>query len=88
MESRSYNFSSGKKRSTQVDSKVIFFPREDEGAPRSTILKKECPDQYHDFHSCLKLTKDESKCATQKEGLLECGKPAFRKANTTPGYEF
>lgn len=20
--------------------------------------------------------------------LLECGKPAFRKANTTPGYEF
>lgn len=42
MESRSYNFSSGKKRSSQLAGSKIYFPREDDKAPRTKILKKEC----------------------------------------------
>ncbi|CAD8100964.1 unnamed protein product [Paramecium primaurelia] len=88
MESRSYNFSTAKKRSTQMESKVIFFPREDESAPRTIILKKECPGELSAFKECVIRTKDESKCMSFKDALLECGKPAFRKANTTPDYQF
>ena len=42
MESRSYMFSTAKKRSTQMASKVISFPKEDDTAPRTRILVKEC----------------------------------------------
>ena len=31
---------------------------------------------------------DESKCVEQRNDLNECGGTAFRKANSSPGYEF
>lgn len=49
MESRSYNFSTAKKRSSQLASNVIRFPREEDTAPRTQILMKECPDQFSVF---------------------------------------
>jgi len=44
MESRSYNFSTARKRSSQLAGSVIRFPREEDTAPRTRILLKECPD--------------------------------------------
>lgn len=38
MESRSYNFSTARKRSSQLAGDVIRFPREDDTAPRMRIL--------------------------------------------------
>ena len=49
MESRSYNFSTARKRSSQLAGSVIKFPREDDHAPRMLILKSECPDEYKEF---------------------------------------
>mmetsp|Transcript_18881 Transcript_18881/g.26529 ORF Transcript_18881/g.26529 Transcript_18881/m.26529 type:complete len:90 (+) Transcript_18881:95-364(+) len=89
MESRSYNFSVGKKRSTQLSSKIIFFPKWDDNAPRVLILKKECPDQYSTFSSCMKANdNDENICYEKKQALLECGGPAFRKANSDETYTY
>ena len=49
MESRSYNFSTARKRSSQLAGAIIRFPREDDNAPRMRILLHECPDEYHAF---------------------------------------
>lgn len=49
MEGRAYMFSTANKRSTLLDNKFIYFPREEEGTPRFRILKKECPVQFNKF---------------------------------------
>ena len=68
MESRSYMFSTAKKRSTLLKSEPIKykmkvflenhvflyrFPREDESAPRIKIYQRECPDSYTTFRQVL-----------------------------------
>jgi len=89
MESRFYNFSTAKKRSTQLESKVIKFPREDDNAPRTMILKKECPDVYHLFKDCMNANNnDENKCYDLKIKLDECSVGAFKKVNTTKDYQW
>ena len=85
MEGRAYMFSTANKRSTLLDNKFIYFPREEEGTPRFKILKKECPEQFTKFQACLEKGED---CAQLKSELNECGTDAFKKANTTKGYQF
>jgi len=60
MESRSYMFSTARKRSTLLQNKgieyiqkYIRFPREDNHAPRMLIVKKECPPEYNNFIDCI-----------------------------------
>ena len=42
MENMVHMFGGTKKKSTLVDERVIFFPREDEGSPRNAILAEFC----------------------------------------------
>jgi hypothetical protein len=96
MESRSYNFSTARKRSTLLESKGIEymlylwrFPKDDINAPRMRIVKKECPPEFEAFIDCL--SKNSAKpelCVPIKEKLFECGRPGFKKANTDPDYEY
>ncbi|EAR89604.2 hypothetical protein TTHERM_00161200 (macronuclear) [Tetrahymena thermophila SB210] len=88
MESRSYMFSLAKKRSTLLENKLITFAREDDNAPRTKILKKECTEQFVAFKECMKRLNDETKCGNFKDALMECGVGAFKKANSEPGYQF
>eukprot|EP00351_Strombidinopsis_sp_SopsisLIS2011_P003360 CAMPEP_0116876668 /NCGR_PEP_ID=MMETSP0463-20121206/8560_1 /TAXON_ID=181622 /ORGANISM="Strombidinopsis sp, Strain SopsisLIS2011" /LENGTH=63 /DNA_ID=CAMNT_0004523403 /DNA_START=30 /DNA_END=221 /DNA_ORIENTATION=+ len=53
MENMVHNYGGTKKKSTLVDERIIFFPREDEGSPRQAILEQFCPTQLKDFRSCM-----------------------------------
>jgi hypothetical protein len=89
MESRSYAFSTAKKRSTLLESKGISFPKEDINSPRMRISRKECPDEFEVYNSCLAENQSNpDACAPFKEALFECGKPGFVKANTDKDYEY
>mmetsp|Transcript_11845 Transcript_11845/g.13641 ORF Transcript_11845/g.13641 Transcript_11845/m.13641 type:complete len:90 (+) Transcript_11845:43-312(+) len=89
MESRSYNFSTARKRSTQLAASVIKFPREDDNAPRTKILRKECPSEYDAFKICMKANgNDENKCWDLKQALEHCSVEAFKKVNSDPSYEY
>lgn len=89
MESRSYMFSTAKKRSTLLESKGIEFPKEDTNAPRMRIAKKECPDEYDSYMDCLTVNAaNPDKCIPLRDQLFVCGRPGFRKANTDPDYEY
>ncbi len=85
MESRSYNFSSGKQRSSQVASTAVVFSREEESAPRTQIIKKECPEEYKAYKACFNEHGDQ-KCQHLKDEMKACGQIAFRMVNTTPSY--
>ena len=37
---------------------------------------------------CVTEMKSKEKCGEFDKKLLECAGPAFRKANTTPGYHY
>ena len=53
MENRAYMFSTANKRSTLLDTKFIYFPKEEDGSPRFRILKKECPEKFTAFIECM-----------------------------------
>ena len=96
MESRSYNFSTARKRSTLLESKGIEyashrsrFPREEASSPRMQITQKECPDEFATFNACLASNaSNPEKCAPLREALFACGKPGIKKANTDKSYQY
>lgn len=65
------------------------FPREDKSAPRMLIVKKECPDEYGSFMSCLDNNPGKPEnCLSLRQEMFECGKGGFKKANTDPDYTY
>ena len=53
MENMVHMFGGTKKKSTLVDERVIFFPREDEGSPRNSILADFCGEDLGVFKKCM-----------------------------------
>ena len=53
MENMVHMFGGTKKKSTLVDERVIFFPREDEGSPRNAILAEFCAADLGIFKTCM-----------------------------------
>ena len=96
MESRSYMFSTARKRSTLLENKGIEyllvwcrFPRDDKNAPRMRIVRKECPDDYEKFMSCLENNPGKPEnCLSLRDAMFECGKSGFKKANTDMDYTY
>ena len=89
MESRSYNFSTGTKRSTLLDTKPIYFARDEEGSPRHHILSHECPEDFGAFLTCMKDNNNKlALCQDQKSVLDECAVLAFKKCNTEMGFKY
>lgn len=53
------------------------------------ISRKECPDEYTDYTTCLTTNAaNPDVCIPLREKLFACGKPGFRKANTDATYEY
>ena len=89
MENMVHNFGGTKKKSTLVDERVIFFPREDEGAPRNVILDSFCKSEVSIFRECMSANNnDENKCSSQKKTLDSCAGKAFTEVNTDPKWVF
>jgi hypothetical protein len=84
-----FMFGGTKKRSTLVEEKIIYFPREDASAPRQKILREYCPKQLDRFKACLEANNgDENRCLKQKRVLTKCADAAFRKVNNDSAYMF
>ena len=49
MENMVHMFGGGKKKSTLVDEQIIWFPREDDAAPRQKILTEFCNSENKAF---------------------------------------
>eukprot|EP00347_Sterkiella_histriomuscorum_P022361 403330754 len=89
MENMVHMFGGTKKKSTLVDERVIYFPREDEGSPRQSILDKFCQADVKTFRNCMGLNNnDENKCLTTKNILDKCSAAAFKKVNSEPEWIF
>ena len=53
------------------------------------IIKKECPDEFGDFMSCLDNNPGKPEnCLSLRQAMFECGKGGFKKANTDPDYTY
>ena len=51
------------------------------------IIKRECPDEYDSFMSCLDANPGKPEnCLTLKQEMFDCGKAGFKKANSDPNY--
>lgn len=69
-------------RTTQMAEETTWFPRKEEGSPRKTIYKNECPDQLHAFEVCLAEHNGSlSECSSQNQVLEACGNAAFKAIN-------
>ena len=89
MENMVHNFGGTKKKSTLVDERVIFFPREDEGSPRNKILDMFCKVDLTAFRKCMTENNfDENNCLETKGILDKCASKAFRQVNTDPNMVF
>ncbi|CDW71580.1 UNKNOWN [Stylonychia lemnae] len=89
MENMVHMFGGTKKKSTLVDERVIYFPREDEGSPRQSILDKFCQADVKTFRNCMSLNNyDENKCLVTKGILDKCAASAFKKVNSEPEWIF
>ena len=82
-------FGGTKKKSTLVDERIIFFPREDEGSPRQAILAQFCADDVSTFRTCMAANDfNENKCLESKKVLDGCASGAFKKVNSNPEFVF
>ena len=89
MENMVHMFGGGKKKSTLVDERVVYFPREDESAPRQVILRKFCPEDLGAFRSCMQANDfNENKCLETKGVLDKCAGGAFKSINNDPAATF
>ena len=82
-------FGGGKKKSTLVDERLVYFPREDESAPRQVILRKFCPEKMSVFRACMAANDfNENKCLEPKGILDKCASGAFKECNSDPNAIF
>jgi len=89
MENMVHNFGGTKKKSTLVDERVIYFPREDEGSPRQKILDSFCKEDVHKFRTCMSANNfDENRCLETKKIVDICASAAFKKVNAEPEWKF
>ena len=69
-------------RTTQLDEGMIMFPRKEEGSPRHSIYKNECPDELHGFQACMDANNNQlAKCSAQNLALEQCGNKVFKVIN-------
>ena len=89
MENMVHNFGGTKKKSTLVDERVIFFPREDEGSPRQAILVKFCQSDLTGFRACMTANNFNENACLQSKGILDkCAAAAFKEVNSNPEFIF
>merc|ERR1712070_654110 len=89
MENMCHMFGGGKKKSTLVDERVIYFPREDDGSPRQAILAQFCEADLTSFRECMAANDfNENNCLETKGILDKCASGAFKKVNSDPQYIF
>ena len=89
MENMVHMFGGTKKKSTLVDERVIFFPREDEGSPRNSILADFCKEDLGVFKQCMMENDfNENNCLTSKGVLDKCASSAFKTVNSDPSFIF
>ena len=89
MENMVHMFGGTSKKSTLVDERVIFFPREDEGSPRQAILAQFCSEEVGLFRACMAANDfNENNCLTTKKILDGCASGAFKKVNSNPEFLF
>ncbi len=89
MENMVHMFGGTKKKSTLVDERVIYFPREDEGSPRQKILDTFCQAEVKLFRTCMTANNyDENKCLETKGILDKCSSLAFKKSNAEAEWIF
>ena len=82
-------FGGTKKKSTLVDERVIFFPREDDGSPRQAIMNQFCESNLGEFRSCMAANDfNENNCLESKGTLDKCAALAFKKVNSESQYIF
>ena len=82
-------FGGTKKKSTLVDERVVYFPREDEDSPRQAILAKFCAVDLGAFRACMTANNfDENKCGPTKAVLDKCSSSAFKNVNADENYVF
>ena len=75
-------FGGGKKKSTLIDERLVYFPREDESAPRQVILRKFCPEKVNTFRACMAANDfNENNCLEPKGILDKCASAAFKECN-------
>mmetsp|Transcript_5529 Transcript_5529/g.9429 ORF Transcript_5529/g.9429 Transcript_5529/m.9429 type:complete len:92 (+) Transcript_5529:51-326(+) len=78
-------FGGTKKKSTLVDERVIFFPREDESSPRQAILQRFCQDDLLQFRNCMTANDfNENNCLPTKGIVDKCAAAAFKNVNSDP----
>ena len=89
MENMVHMFGGTKKKSTLVDERVIYFPREDDGSPRNAILAQFCPTDLGQFRKCMTENDfNENNCLESKAILDKCAGAAFKKVNSDPSFVF
>ena len=89
MENMVHMFGGTKKKSTLVDERVIYFPREDDGSPRNAILAQFCPQDLKGFRDCMAANDfNENNCLETKAILDKCAGQAFKKVNSDPQFIF
>ena len=89
MENMVHMFGGTKKKSTLVDERVIFFPREDEGSPRNAILQQFCMEDLTLFKKCMNENDyNENNCLPSKGILDKCASNAFQTVNNDPSFVF
>ena len=89
MENMVHMFGGTKKKSTLVDERVIFFPREDEDSPRNAILGQFCKSDFDTFRKCMTENDfNENNCLNTKGILDKCASKAFKQVNSDPQFVF
>ena len=89
MENMVHMFGGTSKKSTLVDERIIYFPREDEGSPRQAILAQFCTAEVSSFRNCMAANDfNENKCLESKGVLDKCAALAFKKVNSNPEFIF
>ena len=89
MENMVHMFGGTKKKSTLVDERVIFFPREDEDSPRNAILAQFCKSDFDTFRLCMTENDfNENNCLDTKSILDKCASKAFKQVNSDPQFVF
>jgi len=89
MENMVHMFGGTKKKSSLVDERIIFFPREDESSPRQSILAQFCAEDVNSFRACMAANDfNENKCLASKKILDKCAATSFKKVNSEPEFVF
>ena len=82
MENMVHMFGGTQKKSSLVDERILYFPREDEDSPRQAILLKYCTEDLSQFRSCMQANDfNENACLPTKNILLKCAALSFKAVN-------